>query len=128
MTELITVHAEPGKVRISRVTPHGEEIIEPNAIVTALAVMLWERLASEPLGGYVDRSPDFVAQAIQQAVGDLAAPLIDAHDEDRQAIKNLSSRVDGLNEALAALAQSTSNQVALAVLARPNLVVNPRGV
>lgn len=52
---LVTIHvADPG-VRLSRVTPHGEEVIEKVDEVTAmLAVRLWASLSQAEPTGHVD--------------------------------------------------------------------------
>lgn len=47
MKTLITVTRVGDSIRISKVTPHGEEIIEADAEARALAVLLWGRLSQE---------------------------------------------------------------------------------
>lgn len=41
MKELITVTRTGDAIRVSRVTAHGEEVIEPDMEAKALAVLLW---------------------------------------------------------------------------------------
>lgn len=52
MKTLLTVTRNGDTIRISRVTAHGEEVIEPDAESKALGVLLWSRLAQgDPQGG-----------------------------------------------------------------------------
>ena len=41
MKEMITVTRTGDAIRVSRVTPHGETVIEPDMEAKALAVLLW---------------------------------------------------------------------------------------
>lgn len=47
MKTLITVTRNGDAIRISRVTAHGEEVIEADAEARALGVLLWGRLMKE---------------------------------------------------------------------------------
>lgn len=52
MKTLLTVTRDGDKVRISKVTAHGEEVIkEVDVVAQSLAMLLWSKLATEDLGG-----------------------------------------------------------------------------
>ncbi len=47
MKTLVTVTRVGDAIRISKVTAHGEEVIEADAEARALGVLLWSRIAAE---------------------------------------------------------------------------------
>lgn len=52
MKEMVTVTRNGDAIRISKITAHGEQIIEPDVEAKALAMLLWLKLSkSEPEGG-----------------------------------------------------------------------------
>lgn len=73
---MVTVHADEHGVRISKITPHGEEVVlDPNALVTALAVQLWQKVAGPPLDGYVPWSVEQAEGALQEAAEWAVRPI-----------------------------------------------------
>ena len=62
---VITVHVTPEGVRISKVTPHGEEVIEPDAEARAVAVLLWAKIARQAPEGHAQVWPTLEAAVVE---------------------------------------------------------------
>jgi DNA repair ATPase RecN len=92
------VRVAPNGVRLSRITPHGEEMIDGDPTVKALAVKLWAQVAG---GAPVSYQPldDLKAAAslIERAKADLAAPL--------QALDTILQRLHAIEARLTAIEQ-----------------------
>lgn len=71
LPEMVTVLCGPNGLRISRVTPHGEEVIVPDVLAAAMGVMLWARVTEKDLVGWnvFDLSPEAAKIILRQALG-----------------------------------------------------------
>lgn len=55
---LVAIHATPGGVRVSKITPHGEELLEPDLEGKILCVLAWQKVAKNSPGFHTAVFPD----------------------------------------------------------------------
>jgi hypothetical protein len=119
LPEMVSVLCGANGIRISKVTPHGEEVIVPDVLAAAMGVILWARVTGKDLVGWnvFDLSPEAAAIVLRQALG---APLevLDARQERLERDHTFTlHRMDGMERAIETL--KVSPQLNLLVPPRP---------
>lgn len=105
MNPVITIYYNAdGTTRISRVTEHGEEVIQPNVEVAAICAAVWKQLATGSYPAETDILHDLPARvreavdAITEARVALVRPLerVDAVLRHLETIDTRLQRLEGL--------------------------------
>lgn len=89
MKPLVTVTRVGDSIRISKVTAHGEEIIEADAEARALAILLWAKMTQEePTHGNPLIKWDYMGELMSKLTG---------------AVERLTARIDNHAHAMSVL-------------------------
>lgn len=109
LPEMVSVMCGPNGVRISKVTPHGEEVIVPDVLAAAMGVMLWARVTEKELVGWnaFDLSPDAAKAVLRQAIGAPIAVLEAREDALLRDYATTLARLQWLEQSVADLQKAT---------------------